>query len=113
MNHQSYFHHSTVFKTGLPDFYLLTITEFKTSFQKRENKIIKYHDYKNFDNNKFRSEILKRDFNYTDLRTFYGTVFNIFNKYVPIKKKYVHASDASFTTKEFHKAIMKRSRLIK
>ena len=53
-NRLSYFQRSTVFETGLSDFHLLTITEFKTSFQKREPKIVKYCDYKNFDNNKFR-----------------------------------------------------------
>ena len=55
-NRPSYFQCRTVFETGLSDFHLLTITEFETSFQKREPKIIKYSDYKNFDNNKFRSE---------------------------------------------------------
>ena len=110
-NRTSYFQRSAVFETCLPDFHLLTITEFKTSFQKRGPKIIKYRDYKNFDNNKFRSEILKRNFNYTDLRTFKETVFNIFNKYAPIKRKYVRANEAPFMTKELHKAIMKRSRL--
>ena len=52
-NRPSYFQHSPIFETGLSDFHLLTITEFKTSFYKREPKIIKYRDYKNFDNNKF------------------------------------------------------------
>ena len=60
---------------------------------------------------KFRSEILKRNFNYTDLGTFKETVFNIFNKYTPIKRKYVRVNEAPFMTKELHKAIMKRSRL--
>ena len=50
MNRPSYFQHSKVFETGLSDFHLLTITEFKTSFQKREPKIIKCRDYKNSDN---------------------------------------------------------------
>ena len=109
-NCPSYFQHSTVFETGPSDFHLLAITEFKTSFQKQQPKIIKYRDYKNFDDNKFRSEILKCNFNYTDLRTFKKTVFYIFNKYPPIKKKYVRANEASFMTKELHKAIIKRSR---
>ena len=60
-NRPSYFQRSTVFETGLSDFHLLTTTEFKTSFQKREPKIIKYRDYKNFGNNMFRSEIIKRN----------------------------------------------------
>ena len=50
MNRPSYFQHSKVFETGLSDFHLLTITEFKTSFQKRELKIMKHRDYKTFDN---------------------------------------------------------------
>ena len=87
------------------------MAEFKTSFKKREPKIIKYSDYQNFDSSKFRSEILKRSFNYTDLRTFKETVFDIFNKYAPMKRKYVCANEAPFMTKELHKAIVKRSRL--
>ena len=59
----------------------------------------------------FRSEILKHNFNYNDLRTFKETVFNVFNKYAPIKRKYVRANDAPFMTKELHKTIMKRSGL--
>ena len=34
-NRPSYFQRSAVFETGLSDFHLLTITEFKTSFQKQ------------------------------------------------------------------------------
>ena len=49
-NHPSYFQRSTVFEIGVSDFHLLNVTEFKTSFQKQEPTIIKYSDYKNFDN---------------------------------------------------------------
>ena len=85
-NRPSYFQQSTAFETGLSDFHLLTITEFKTCIQKQEPKIIKYHDYRNFDNNRIRSETLKCNFNYTDLRTFNGTIFNTFKKYATIKR---------------------------
>ena len=74
-NPLSYFQHSTVFEISLSDFHLLTITELKTSFQKREPKIIKYRDYKSFDNKKFRPEILKCNFNYTDFITFKKNCF--------------------------------------
>ena len=40
-----------------------------------------------------------------------STIFNIFNRHVPIKKKYIRANEAPFMSKELHKAIMKRSRL--
>ena len=60
-NRPSYFQQSTVFEIGLSDFHLLNKAEFKTSFQ-------------SFDNKKVRSEILKSNFDCTDLRTFKGIV---------------------------------------
>ena len=42
------------------------------------------------------------------MRTFKENICNIFNKYAPIKKKYVGAKKAPFMTKELHKAIMKK-----
>ena len=43
-------------ETGL-DFHLLRVTEFKMSFQKCKPHIITYRNYKNYDNDVFRSEI--------------------------------------------------------
>ena len=60
---------------------------------------MKYCDYKNFDNSKFRSKILNSNFYCTDLRTSKETVFSIFNKYAPIKRKYVRANEAPVMTK--------------
>ena len=45
------------------------------------------------------------------MKTFKDTVFWIFNKHVPMKRKYIPANEAPFMKKELHKAIMKRSRL--
>ena len=39
------------------------------------------------------------------------TVFPIFNKHTPIKRKCIRANEAPFVTKDLHKAIMKRSKL--
>ena len=33
------------------------------------------------------------------------------NKHAPIKRRYIRANEAPFMTKDFHKAIMKRSKL--
>ena len=110
-NQLSCFQHNKVFETGLSDFHLLTVTEFKMSFQKLQPKIINYRDYKNFDNEKFRSDICKMNLNTTDLEGFMKTVFHIFNKHAPIKRKYIRANEAPFMTKDLHKAIMKRSKL--
>ena len=41
-NKPSYFQHSNAFETGLPDFDLLTVTEFKMGFQKLEAQVITY-----------------------------------------------------------------------
>ena len=81
------------------------------SFQKLQPKIINYRDYKNFDNEKFRSDICKMNLNTTDLERFMKTVFHIFNKHAPIKRKHIRANEAPFMTKDLHKAIMKRSKL--
>ena len=51
------FQRSAILETGLSDFHLLTITEFRMSFQKCKPHIITYRKYKNYDNDVFRSEI--------------------------------------------------------
>ena len=79
INQPRCFQHSKVFETGLSDFHLLTVTEFKMSFQKLQPKI-NYRDYQHFDNGKFRSDIWQMNLNATDLEGFMKTVCNIFNK---------------------------------
>ena len=49
--------------------------------------------------------------NITDLEGFMKTVFHIFNKLAPIKRKYIRANESPFMTEDLHKAIMKRSKL--
>ena len=49
--------------------------------------------------------------NATDNEAFMKTVFHIFNKHAPIKRKYIHATEAPFMAKDLHKVIMKRSKL--
>ena len=110
-NPPSCFQHNKVFETGLSDFYLLTVTGFKMSFQKLQPKIINYRDYKNFDNEKLQSDICKMNLNTTDLEGFMKTVFHIFSKHATIKREYNRANKAPFMTEDLHKAIMKRSKL--
>ena len=80
--------HSTVFETGLSDFHLLTVTEFKMDFEKQKPKIT-YRKCKTFDNEKFRSNILKYNFNESDFDSYKDTLFNLFSKDFSLKKKYV------------------------
>ena len=78
------------------------------NFQKQKPKIIAYRGYEKFDNNAFCHDIEKCSFNTADLKTFKETVFCSFTKHALMKRKYVRANEASFMTKELHKAIMKR-----
>ena len=58
-NHQKCFQNSDVFETGISDFHKLVFTVLKTYFQKTKPRIIKYRDYKYFDNNDFRDELIR------------------------------------------------------
>ena len=86
-NQPNCFQHGSVFETGHSDFHLLTVTKFKKGFQKLSPKIVNYRDYKNFDYEKFRVDISEFDFGASDLEGFRNTIFCIFNKHAPIKRK--------------------------
>ena len=86
-------------------------TQLKISFQKKLSKIIAYRDYKKFDNAKFRDGLNNFAFNQFDVSNFKETIFNIIDKHAPVKQKHFRANEAPFMTKEFHREIMKRSRL--
>ena len=61
-NHPKWFQNSGVYETGISDFHKLTFTVLKTYFQKAKPKIIKYRDYKHFDTNEFRDELIRELF---------------------------------------------------
>ena len=77
--------------------------------------MIKYRNYKNFDELKFRILFKKRlnDFNTDDITVdiFKMTFLNVLNRFVPLKKKYLRPNHSRFVNKELNKAIMERSRL--
>ena len=79
-------------------------------FQIQESKIITYPKCKTFDNEKFRSDVLK-NFDKNDFGNCKDSLFNLFNGHVRLRKKYVRANDAAFMTKHLHNKIMKRLRL--
>ena len=110
-NQPNCFQDSNVFETELSYFHLLTVNEFKMGFQKVQPKIVNYRDYKNFGNKKFRPDVSKFDFGVSDLGFFKNTIFCIFNKHTPIKRRYIRANEAPFMTKKLYNTIMKRSKL--
>ena len=54
---------------------------------------------------------MKHDLNNVDYENFHEIVLSILNAHAPLKKKHLGANHASFVTKEFRKAVMKRARL--
>ena len=77
--------------------------------------MVNYRDYQNFLNNEFRAELdnemSKHDLGNMEYQHFLNIFIEILNKHAPMKKKYFRAKQKRFMIKDFHKAIMKRSRL--
>ena len=108
------FRNTCLYETGLSDFHKL-VTILGTIFESLPPKIIKYRNYKHFDEDKFRCLFKKRlnGFNTDDITvdTFKMAFLNVLNKFTPLKKKYLRANHSHFVNKEYNKAIMQRSRL--
>ena len=72
-NGPNQFQHSNAFEVGLSDFCLLAGTEFKMGFQKLKTKIIAYRDCRDFNNAKFRSDIVTTTSNVDDFGMYKST----------------------------------------
>ena len=91
----------------------------KMYFQKQKPHIIRYRNYKNFSNERFRYELTCRLQNIEtskkklddELENFHECAKSVLNKIAPLKKKYVRANQSPFMNRTLHKAVMKRSRL--
>ena len=57
-NHPLSFQNSCVLETGLSDFHKMSVTIMKASFQRLQSRIINYRDYRRFQNDVFREELL-------------------------------------------------------
>ena len=58
-NNANCFQKSSVFETGLSDFRKVIVTVMKWHIPKQQAKVIKYRNYKGFNETKFRSELTK------------------------------------------------------
>ena len=113
-NKSNSFQHSKTYETGISDFHKMTVTVLKMSYTKLKPKIISYRDYKNYNNDKFRADILTRfSSQYADLpyEIFENHFMNALDEHAPLKYKYLRGNQQPFMNKELSKAIMKRSRL--
>ena len=114
-NRKKCFQSTKVVETGLSDFHKMTLTVLKTTFRKNPPKVISYRNYKKYSQVKFRNE-LEYTFAINDIINasndeFVKLFLTIFNKYAPLKLKYVRSNDSPFMTKELRKEIMVRSKL--
>ena len=91
----------------------MLLTLLKTTFKKVKPKEVSYRCYKNFEKDKFRSDLKQR------LRTgdcksysnFEDIFLNCLNRHVPLKKRVIRANEVPYMTKALRKAIATRSRL--
>ena len=109
------FQNSTVIETGLSDFHRLTATVMKVNFKKQAPKVIHYRNYKYFNNDSFRGDLLlqfyKHGIQNVECDEIEKIILDTLNRHAPLKKRYIRANNVPFMTKEFCKAIMVRSRL--
>ena len=112
-NRPKQFQQSCTVETGLSDHHKMTINVLKTSFQKQSPTIIKYRDYKRFDVNLFRSQLLDRLYSFgNNIYAFFETsVTHLLDLHAPLKTKHIRAHNGPFMNKILSKAIMTRSRL--
>ena len=85
------FQNTNVIETGLSDFHKLTITVLKAKFQKQAPKVIHYRNYKKFNNNLFRNDLLwqlnTEGIHNMECEEFEKYFLCTLNKHAPLKKK--------------------------
>ena len=72
-------------------------------FQKLKPQTITYSNYKNFDNDEFQTDIKICRLDKNDINSFKKTILSVFNKYAPMKKKYIRAKEAPLLEEEIMK----------
>ena len=114
-NSKRSFTNSTALSTGISDFRCMIITVLKTKIVKGKPKIVDYQNYKTFDDNNFKNDLLRHLSNDEECKSsfemFQKTFLWVLDKHAPLKKKTVRANEAPYMTKQLRKAIMTRSRL--
>ena len=115
-NHPKCFQNSGVYETSISDFHELTFTVLNTYFQKTKPRMMKYRDYKHFDNNEFRDGLIRKlspnKMQSDDLVQFTNISKMILEKKTPLKERYTRYNQTKFGNKILQKAIMNRSRFL-
>ena len=114
-NRPNCFQGSMTIETGLSDFHRMTTTILKAFFHKQVPRLIKYRNYKGFNQGQF-NHALRQQLNATegagtDYEKFEEAFMQQLNKHAPIKEKIIRANNAPFMNKKLSKVVMTRSRL--
>ena len=84
----------------------------KATFEKEESKVLVYRDYKNFNFNCFKSELLSRfHHNNVTFTSFENNFVNVLNREATKKSKVFRGNQKPHLNESLRAAIMKRSRL--
>ena len=95
----------------------MTLNVMEKYFQKYKPRIIKFRDYRHFQNSAFREDLLSELLNFNieisdeGFTEFFETCNKHLNYQAPCKQKYVRGNHLRFMNKILSKEIMKRTRL--
>ena len=103
-------------ETGISDYHLLVYTMLKTTYDKLPTKVIKYRQWKHFDQDIFKlklGSLLNRNnyTNATEYRNFEKSFVSTLDKHASFKTKFLRGNNQPFMNKNLRKAIMLRSKL--
>ena len=111
------FQNSCVAETGLSDFHRMILTVTKMTLQKLKPRVISYRDYKHFNNETYRNELLPEisnsflNFDDSGFNDFFDIRRAILDQHAPRKQKYARGNHMPFINKTISKEIMKRTQL--
>ena len=104
---------SQAIETVISDFHKMTVTVLKTFYQKKKPIVIKYRNYKHFNENPFRDDlqnVSENNIENMDYEIFKNIFMKFLNKHDPMKQKVVRRNNAPFMNKT-SKSFMLRSKL--
>ena len=116
-NKPSNFQSSCVAETGLSGFHRMILTVTKMTFQKLKPRVINYRDYKHFNNERFRDDLLSEisnsylEFDNNSFDEFFKMCRSTLDQHAPRKQKYARGNHMPFMNNTLSKLIMKRTKL--
>ena len=109
------FQHTQAISTGLSDFHKLILTVLKTTFKKAKPKEKIYRCYKQFDEIKFKNDLIQKLYQESiscdNYKEFESKFLEVLNVHAPLKRRIIRANEVPYMTKALRKAIANRSRL--